>query len=104
MFTRQRRGPPTASAPGSSSLLSATSSLARTLPAGVVALSRVFRVYFRARDKSVCPPDLSSDILARRAHMADPGSYFRRPVHFASLRQVFLSIDKIIGEHNENSN
>lgn len=30
--------------------------------------------------------------------MADPGGYFRRPVHFARLRQVFLSIDKIIGE------
>lgn len=68
--------------------------------------------YFRARDKSVRPPDLSSDILARtdarRAHMVESlllllpsslpsGSYFRRPLlHFTRLRQVFPSIDKII--------
>lgn len=33
---------------------------------------------------------------ARCAHMAEPGSYFRRPMHFARLRQVFPPIDGII--------
>lgn len=66
--------------------------------------SRLFRVYFRARDKSVRTPDLSSDILNAPVRPSCP--YGREPPAAISvvrctlprLRQVFPSIDKIIGE------